>query len=117
VLEVLIVAGVIVAVVLVAAVPWPTLLVTGLVTTAVGLVVGVTTGFWYHVALGRAILASGTLPPRWWWHPVSLHDRLQPADRRGVMPWFYVGAAGFFLTVVGIALTAISMGIAMLRSP
>ncbi len=116
-LEVLIVAAVVITVVLVAAVPWPSLLVAGFVTTAAGLVLGVSTGFWYHVALGRALLASGPLPPRWWLRPVPLHTRLDRADRRAVLPWFYAGAVGFVVTVAGLALSAISMGLAALRAP
>jgi hypothetical protein len=109
--ELLLVVALVAGVVLVGAAPWPMLLAAGFVTTAVGLVFGVATGFWYHVALGRALAAAHALTPRWWLWPVPLHDRLDPTARRTVMPWFYAGAAGFFVTVAGIVLTA--LGIAL----
>ena len=94
-----------------AAVPWPSLLVAGMITAGAGLVFGVATGFWYHVALGRAVLATTSLPPRWWLRPATLHERLDAAARRYVMPWFYAGAVGFFVTVVGLALVALSVAV------
>lgn len=116
-LEIAIVAAVVITVAVVAAVPWPSLVAAGFVTTAAGLLLGVSTGFWYHVALGRTLHASGPLPPRWWLRPVPLHARLHAAGRRAVLPWFYAGAAGFVITVAGLALSAIGMGLAAWRGP
>jgi hypothetical protein len=116
VFEVLIVAALVIGVVAVATVPWPSLLVAGVLTAGVGLVFGVATGFWYHVALGRALSAANALTPRWWVRPVPLHDRLDAADRRSVMPWFYAGAIGFFVTIAGIAVIALSMAVGFWRS-
>ena len=97
--------------------PWTSLLVVGTVTTAVGLAFGVATGFWYHVALARALSAVKALTPRWWLRPVPLHERLDVAGRQRVLPWFYAGAAGFFVTVVGMALIALGIASSVWHTP
>ena len=107
--ELLIVVALALGVVLVAVVPWAWMLFAGAATTAVGLAFGVATGFWYHVALARALSPVKALTPRWWLQPVPLHARLDADGRRRVLPWFYAGAAGFFVTVVGMALIALGL--------
>jgi hypothetical protein len=71
---------------------------------ALGLVAGVGAGVVYHVALYRALAPLGALGSGWWWRPTSFHPHLTPRLRRRVMPWFYVGAAGFFLALAGCAI-------------
>ena len=90
-------------------VPWTALLMAGAVTTAVGLVFGVATGFWYHVALARVLSPTRVLPPRWWLRPVELHQWLDTASERRVMPWFYAGAVGFVVTVAGLVLLTMAV--------
>jgi hypothetical protein len=68
-----------------------------------GLVVGAAAGVVYHVALYRSLSPLDVLRPGWWWRPTSLHVHLPPGLRRGVMPWFYAGAAGFFVALAGCA--------------
>jgi hypothetical protein len=114
--ELLVVASLVVTLFVVAAVPWPSVLVAGVWTTAAGLVFGIATGCWYHIALGRALVAMKALVPRWWLRPVPLHQRLDAAGRRCVLPWFYAGAAGFFVTVVGLALVALSIAVGAWRT-
>ncbi len=70
---------------------------------ALGLIVGVTAGIVYHVALFRALSPLGVVRAGWWWRPTSLHAYLSPVQRRWVMPWFYAGAAGFFVVLAGCA--------------
>lgn len=86
---------------------WETVLGAGLWMTLLGLVGGVPAGLWYHVRLYRSL--SGAAPRRWWWRPTTLHGRLGAADRRRVMPWFYLGAAGFLLALAGCVLVAIGV--------
>lgn len=112
--ELLIALALVMSVVVAAVVPWSWLLVVGAVTTGAGLAFGVATGLWYHIALARALSAVRGLTPRWWLRPVPLHGRLDTAGRKRVMPWFYAGAAGFVVTVVGMALVALSV-VASLR--
>ena len=107
--EGLIVVALVLGVILVAVVPWSWVLVAGAATTAVGLVFGVATGFWYHVALARALAPVNALSPRWWLRPVPLHERLDVAGKQRVLPWFYAGAAGFVVTIVGMALMALGI--------
>jgi hypothetical protein len=73
----------------------------GVVTLAVGLLVGVPTGFWYHVLLYRVLSARMTLPPKWWWAPVDLHPHLTGPELSRLKPWFTVGGVGFALSLVG----------------
>jgi len=117
VFELLIVLALVIGVIATAAIPWPSLFVAGMVTTGVGLVFGVATGFWYHVALARALAGANVLTPRWWVRPVPLHEHLDATGRRRVMPWFYAGAVGFVATVIGLVLVALSVAVAMLRTP
>ena len=104
-------------VVVVAVLPWPWLLAAGAVTTGVGLAFGVATGFWYHVALARALAPAGALTPRWWLRPVPLHARLDEAGRQRVLPWFYAGAVGFVVTVAGMGLIALALAASVWRAP
>lgn len=115
--EVSVVLGLVAAIFVVAVVPWWWLLAAGAVTTAVGLAFGVSTGFWYHVALARALAPAGALTPRWWLRPVPLNARLDDTGRQRVMPWFYAGAVGFVITVAGIGLIALGLAASVWRSP
>ena len=81
-LELLLVVG---AVVVVGVIGFLTVVVTpqlmiefGLWVLAAGLVIGLPTGFWYHVVLYRSLVRRMTLPPRWWRAPVELHPLLAP---------------------------------------
>ena len=114
--ELLIVLALVVSAFLATIVPWPSLFMAGVLTTAAGLLFGVATGLWYHVALARVLFAARALTPRWWLRPASLHGRLDGAGQRRVMPWFYAGAVGFFVTIVGLGLVALSMIVSFWRS-
>jgi hypothetical protein len=67
----------------------------------IGMLLGVPTGFWYHVKLRAALARHGAPPERWWVRPVSLHGQVDPLDRPGVMRWFVAGGVGFVITVLG----------------
>jgi hypothetical protein len=73
----------------------------GLMVLAVGLLVGIPTGLWYHVALYRQLAPRMTLPARWWRAPVELHQQLTQQEFRHVRPWFLAGAVGFLLCCAG----------------
>ena len=75
----------------------------------VGLIVGVAAGVVYQVALFRALSPLGILRPGWWWRPTGLHEHLAPTLRRRVMPWFYAGAAGFFVALAGCAVVLVAI--------
>jgi len=84
----------------------------GMAVAGLGLVLGLPTGLLYHVKLRQSLLARRALPARWWLRPVSLHERIPPEDRRGVLVWFYLGGAGFAATVAGCLIA--SLGVALL---
>ena len=69
--------------------------------TAAGLLLGVPTGFWYHVRLRKCLQRAGELPAGWWLRPVAHHGRLAPEEQPGVLAWFFAGGVGFGLTVLG----------------
>jgi hypothetical protein len=71
------------------------------VCSGIGLLVGLPTGFWYHVKLRACLQRAGELPPRWWLRPVAHHGYLTADDRPAVMFWFTLGGAGFGLTMLG----------------
>ncbi|HEY7533213.1 MAG TPA: hypothetical protein VH681_10590 [Nitrospiraceae bacterium] len=77
------------------------MIVMGLWTLAGGLLLGIPTGFWYHVALYRKLAPRMPLPPRWWRRPVELHARLTALEFSLIRPWFIAGAVGFVLCCVG----------------
>lgn len=78
-----------------------------------GLVVGVPTGFWYHVVLYRIVSAKIAVPRKWWLSPSDLHVHLTDAEQRGIRLWYRLGGIGFVLSVVG-GLAAIT-GLLMAR--
>ncbi|MDD5306856.1 MAG: hypothetical protein PHU25_05995 [Deltaproteobacteria bacterium] len=98
------------------ALSWIQLLVAGFALVIAGHVIGIPAGVVYHVKLRRAARAKGGLPRGWIWRPMSLHDRLDAPDRRRILPWFYVGAAGFALIVLGFVLLGTGMLLGIMRA-
>lgn len=87
----------------------PLLPAAGVVTAGIfcagsGLLLGLPTGLWYHVKLHACLSRRGQLSRGWWLRPVALHDQLGPAERPAVLLWFYLGGAGFMLSVLGCGL-------------
>jgi hypothetical protein len=82
------------------------LLFGGMWIVAGGFALGLPTGALYHLTLYRSLRRANALPARWWLRPTSHHDRIPVADRVRVLGWCYLGAAGFLVIVVGIAITA-----------
>jgi hypothetical protein len=68
---------------------------------ALGLAVGVPTGFWYHVILYRSVSTRTPLPRAWWLSPSGLHHHLTEAERHRIAPWYCIGGVGFVLSVAG----------------
>jgi hypothetical protein len=73
----------------------------GLATLMLGLLLGIPTGFWYHVVLYRLVSAKVSLPGAWWLAPARLHVHLNGAEQRRIRPWYRVGGVGFVLAVAG----------------
>ncbi|HET9488837.1 MAG TPA: hypothetical protein VFR64_03630 [Methylomirabilota bacterium] len=107
--ELLIVLGLVVCLVAATLVAWTSLLAAGTLVTGAGLLFGLPAALGYHIVLARGLGAVNALEPRWWLRPASLHARLDEAGRRRVLPWFYIGGAGFVVTVIG--LSVVSLGI------
>ena len=91
--------------------PWTWLLGLGVALTAFGLVVGIPTGAYYHVALYRELSRAGEVPRRWWLHPHHHHDGLADEALGRVRPWFTMGGAGFVFIVLGIVVTVLAFAI------
>lgn len=90
-------------------IPWHILLVGGFVGIGLGLLLGIPTGFYYHVLLRRALLKDPPLPQLWWLHPTRFHDRVKSNETRRLFVYFYMGAAGFFLILIGAFITMLSV--------
>ncbi|MGC4054385.1 MAG: hypothetical protein QM757_35325 [Paludibaculum sp.] len=79
----------------------PRMVELGLGALALGLLIGIPTGWWYHVILYRALSGRMVLSPGWWQRPVGLHPLLLPDEFHRVRPWFVAGALGFILCFTG----------------
>jgi hypothetical protein len=79
----------------------PLITVLAMATMCLGLVVGVPTGFWYHVVLYRAVSRKVPLPRTWWMAPSELYSQLTDGERRRINRWYRLGGLGFVLSVVG----------------
>jgi hypothetical protein len=75
----------------------------------VGLLGGCGAGLVYHVMLRRTLVRLGVHTRGWLWSPVSCHRLLDDGGRREVLPWFRVGAAGFFVCLAGIGMVAVAV--------
>jgi hypothetical protein len=83
--------------------------VAGVACATVGMALGLPTGFWYHVRLQACLRQRGELPARWWLRPVALHARLRSEERPRVLPWFYLGGAGFVAVMLGCAMIVVGV--------
>jgi hypothetical protein len=89
--------------------PWSSLYLAAWVVIIVGMSVGVPTGFAYHIVLYKQLKMMGEVPRGWYWRPTTYNSRLDSRGRARVLPWFYVGGAGFILVAIGIALIVTAM--------
>ena len=90
-------------------IPAGSLLSAGFVCAALGMLFGAPAGLRYHARLREALLRRPPLPRRWWLHPTQYHPDLEPSERKRVFPWFYLGAAGFMLTLLGALLAMLAV--------
>jgi hypothetical protein len=79
----------------------PVLVMLAIGIMVLGLVVGVPTGFWYHVLLYRLVAAKTPVPRRWWVSPAALHAHLTDAEERRIRLCYRLGGIGFVLSMVG----------------
>ena len=61
------------------------------------------------VALAQEDCPRGALDKRWLWNPTGHHARLTEPERRRVMPWFYAGAVGWSVSIVGCVLAGLAV--------
>jgi hypothetical protein len=73
----------------------------GLWTLLLGLVTGLPTGLWYHIALYRTLRRRITMPRRWWLSPTDFHSHLAQDELAQIRRWFRLGAVGFVLSLGG----------------
>src|SRR5262245_59755595 len=110
-IEIALIVGVIALVIgvtaLFALVSWYILFGLGIGLIALGMLIGVPTGFWFHVVLYRVMREKHIVQPRWWLRPIGIFEALSADDRRRVAPWMYAGGAGFVIALVGCALFAV----------
>lgn len=78
-------------------------LMVGLTLVAAGALGSVVMGIFYHFTLWRTLGPRSKLPPGWYWSPSSYHGSLTADERLRVLPWFYAGALGFIMVVIGAA--------------
>ncbi len=95
--------------------PWENLFGAGMWVTAAGFLIGVPTGFVYHVRLYQALKPRGELPPGWFWRPLRFNERLRSEERPTVMSWCYIGGLGFAVICLGLLLMGAGASMALLR--
>lgn len=95
--------------------PWETLYYNGIWVTAVGFVVGVPTGFIYHVRLYQVLNPREELPGGWYWRPLRFNACLLPEERPSVMSWCYLGGAGFVVICLGLLMMGGAVSMTFLR--
>jgi len=95
--------------------PWETLYFGGIWVALAGFVLGVPTGFVYHVRLFRVLGPRGELPRGWYWRPLRFNSLLRPDERAGVMAWCYTGALGFAIICIGLLMMGAGVSIALIR--
>lgn len=113
-----IVAAIIAAMLLLSAVwlsPWESLYYGGIWVTVAGFVLGVPTGFMYHVRLYQVLNPRGELPRGWFWRPLRYNSRLRREERNGVMSWCYVGGFGFVVICIGLLMMGAGVSMALFR--
>lgn len=72
-----------------------------------GLIFSVPCALRYHLLLYRALSARDALDRRWLLSPTAHHPRLTASERQRVMPWFYAGAAGWGVSLLGCGALAL----------
>ena len=83
------------------------LMIVGGVLTFFGLIGGVGGGVLYHLRLWEQLRQLDDPPSDWLLHPTRTHD-LIAADRwPRIRPWYYLGAVGFGVIVLGCLMAAI----------
>lgn len=86
------------------------LLYSGSALVAGGLIFSMPFAVWYHVRLYRVLEPRGVLP-RWRWilNPTSYHSKLSEEESGTVLPWFYLGAFGWVVSVLGLVVLGLSI--------
>lgn len=69
-----------------------------------GLVFSLPCAVRYHLLLYRTLSSRNALDRWWLLNPTGHHERLTSDERARVLPWFYAGAAGWVLSLVGCLL-------------
>ena len=81
--------------------PWTLLVQAGALLAGIGLVLGLPTGFAYHVQLRRELERCDMLPARWWLQPTAHHVLLDESGRHAIRAMFHLGAGGFAVVSLG----------------
>lgn len=76
----------------------------GAALTLIGLLGGGGAGLVYHLELHQALVRLGASTRGWLLSPVARHGLLDEQGQRRVLPWFRIGAVGFFVCLAGIGL-------------
>lgn len=86
--------------------PWWWVFGAGLLLIALGMLVSVPAGLYYHILLYRGV-GRTKLPRNWWLFPTRSHSLVPERERPKMLLWFKIGAAGFGAAILGCLLFAI----------
>jgi hypothetical protein len=91
------------------------LIYAGSILIAGGMVFSLPCAIWYHYKLYTTLHPRGDLAPRWIWNPTGQHVRLRAEERPRVLPWFYAGAAGWTICMLGCVLLGLAAWVERVR--
>ena len=103
-LTILVVASLVMLTILPRIVSMGGLLATGGVCIALGLIFGLPVALYYHIRLFRGLHRLGASTERWWVDPRPLQKVLPEREQRMLTRIFWVGGAGFLLSMLGCIL-------------
>ncbi|MEK7851311.1 MAG: hypothetical protein AAB275_05470 [Deltaproteobacteria bacterium] len=83
------------------------ILAAGVTLIAIGLILGVPIGFYYHLLLFQRKKLLGLELKGWWISPRRYHEYLPEKERRILNRWFWIGAVFFNIAMIGCGLVFI----------
>lgn len=93
------------------------IMTTGTTFIALGLILGIPIGFYYHLLLFQRKKLLGRELKGWWISPRRYHEYLPEKERRILDRWFWIGAVFFNIAMTGCGLVVLGLFMGDLKNP